>query len=227
MSQRQSPISNAQGVETQRLILEASGRVFGEKGYAGACFREISQESGIGLSSIVYHFKSKKNLYLQTIRHFVVDKVDLNEHFRPIRELDDHSQPLEIANALRDSCRSILGVCHGPKRAVYMNELYTGIMTGGDPEALGMLLECFVDVQRLLPETLHRYWPDMAGQDIAFWVQLFWSQLQYTIMGRTLVLYDMNLGNEYPEAFLDQAAWYFAKYCCLPLGLPLPTPYKE
>ncbi len=176
MSDQRPRMLNAQGIETQKLILEASGKVFAENGYAGACFREISKESGVGLSSIVYHFQNKKNLYLQTIHHFVIDKANLNEHFRPIMALTESSPPQEIANALRDTCRSFLEACHGPNRAIYMNELYTGIMTGGDPEALGMLLQCFGDVQRLLPEILQRYWPEMTPQEIAFWIQLFWSQ---------------------------------------------------
>ena len=44
-------------------------------------------------------------------------------------------------------------------------------------------------------------------------------------MGRTLILHDMKLGDHYPAAFLDQAAWHFAYYCCLPLELPEPTRY--
>lgn len=217
---------NAQGVATQKLILEAAGCVFAQKGYDGAGFREISKESGVGLSSIVYHFQSKQNLYIQTIRHFILDRARLNELFLPIAGLlDKPGSPQEIADALRDACRNMLEAIHGPNKAKYMNELYTGIMTGGNLEALMMLLECFVDVQQLLPRFLQHYWPDMTEQDKAFWMQLFWSQLQYMTMGRALILYDMQLGDEYPVAYLDQAAWRFAHYCCLPLGLPAPSPY--
>lgn len=218
-------VLNAQGVATQRIILDAAGKIFAHEGYAGACIRAISEESGVGLSSIVYHFKSKKNLYLQTIHHFVIEKSNLNQLFTPLVTLDENSNPQEIADALRDTIHSFLGVCHGPARAEHMTELYTHILSDGDPEALAMLLECFVDVQQFFPVLLRRYRPALSDEEIAFWMQLFWSQLQYTVMGRALVLHDMRLGDSYPEVFLDASAWYFARNCCLPLDLPEPTRY--
>ncbi len=214
--------TNVQGRATRKAVLDAAGKLFAEKGYAGANLRQIAKVSGAGLSSIMYHFGSKKNLYLETIRHYIVDTARLEEHFEVFRTID-YDDRQAVADALRDAIRSFLGECHGPQRTEYVTGLYKRVIVEGDDQARGMLLQCFAGVQELLPEVVARIRPDASDADVAFWVQLLWSQLQYTVMGKELILYDMGLGEDYPLEYLDEAAWRFARYCCLPLGLPDPT----
>ncbi len=44
-------------------ILRASESLFAEKGFHGTTMREVAEAAGVGLSLIVYHFKSKDGLY--------------------------------------------------------------------------------------------------------------------------------------------------------------------
>jgi len=184
----------------------------------------LQQDCGVGLSTIIYHFKSKENIYLQSIRHFVVNSARLDEHFRPLFEVDIANRQA-VSDALRDAMRTFLSVCHGENSVEHLTGLYFRILSDGHPEAMMMLLECFIDVQKKLPEWVAGIRPDMTEVQIAFWVQLLWSQLQYTVMGKQLILYDMQLGEEFTDEFLDTAAWFFAYHCALPLGLPEPTRY--
>ncbi len=219
-----SRVSNAQGRATRTAILDAAGQLIARKGYAGTSLRDISQASGAGLSSIIYHFHSKQELFLETIRHFVVETAQLERHFVVFDSLD-YSDRQAVADAIRDSMRSFLDACHGRPAAEFVIGLYVRIMVEGEPAALGMLLECFAPVQRKLPEVVRRIRPDATDADVAFWLQLYWSQLQYTVMGKQLVLYDMGLPEGYTPEFLDEAAYRFAHHCCLPLGLPEPRRY--
>lgn len=217
---------NAQGLATRKLLLDTAGRLFALRGYSGTYLRDLASESGVGLSSIIYHFQSKHNLYLETIRHFVIDTADLNRLFEPLRHLN-YDDPQAIADTFRDITRMFLEVCHGPNHTPYVTELYARIMVGSDQEALGMLLTCFVEVQQLLPAVIGRIRPDWDARQVGFWMQLFWSQLQYTVMGKRLVLFDMQLGESFPPEFLDESAWQFTRNCMLPLGLPEPTRNAE
>ncbi len=212
---------NAQGIATHQALLVAAGRIFAQRGYEGASLRDIAQQAGTALSAIVYHFATKKKLYFAVIEHYVVAEFRLIEHFRFFEALD-YADPQAVADALRDAMRSFLEACHGPDFNPHTMALYKRIMVEADPEVLMPLLACFVPVQELLPKVVARIRPDFSSADIAFWLQLFWSQLQYTVMGRDLILYDMGLGEGYTKAYLDEAAWRFAVYCGLPLGLPAP-----
>lgn len=213
---------NAQGIATSQAIVAVAGRLFAQRGYAGTALRDIAEQADTALSSIVYHFKTKKQLYLAAIRHYIVAESRLEEHFRFFNGLN-YADTQAVANALRDAIYSFLDACHGPQANPYTIALYQRVIVEGDPAALMMLLECFAPVQKLLPQVVARIRPDFTEHDIAFWVQLYWSQLQYTVMGKQLILYDMHLGENYPPEYLDQAAWRFATYCCAPLGLPHPT----
>lgn len=52
-------------------IIEVAAREFAEKGYDGANINEIAIMAGIGKGTIYLYFKTKKELYLETIRAIV------------------------------------------------------------------------------------------------------------------------------------------------------------
>jgi len=222
---RPQPYANVQGQATRAAVLDTAGELFAARGYAATSMRHIAESAGVGPSLIMYHFQSKENLFLETIRHFIVDRARLDRHFTVFDELD-YNDPQAVSDAIRDAVRSFIEACHGPTRTPHVTGLYVRVMVEGDRAALAMLLQCFAGVQKKLPQILRSIRPDLTETDIAFWMQLFWSQLQYTVMGEKLILYDMQLGDHMPPAFLDESAWRFAYYCALPLGLPEPTRYK-
>ncbi len=215
-----SPNRDARSEDTRAAILHAAGLLFGRQGFSGASMRDISNASGCGLSTIVYHFGSKEELFLETIRRFTLELGRLNQHFAPLLTMDA-LDPQAFSDALRDTLHSFLRACHGPDKVEGLLDLYLRVLTEGNEKALQMLLDCFADVQAALPPLLARIRPGIDAVQAAFWQQLLWSLLQYTVVSKRLVLYDMKLP-EYTEEYLAEAAWQFAYYCALPLGLPAP-----
>ncbi len=213
---------NVQGVRTREDILKAAGALFARKGFAETSVRDLARESGAGLSTIIYHFNSKENLYLETIRHFTLEMGRLNAHFEPLFAVDVN-QPQLVADTLYATIYSFLNACHGENKVEHLIGLYTRLMTERNPTALKMLVDCFADVQQRLPELFSRIRPDFDQVQIGFMQQLLWSLLQYTVVSKQLVLYDMGIeGDDYPAEYLVLAARQFTLYCCLPLGLPAP-----
>lgn len=53
---------------TRELLLETAERLFAEQGYDGVGIREIVAAAGANLAAIKYHFGSKRDLYLETVR---------------------------------------------------------------------------------------------------------------------------------------------------------------
>lgn len=59
-----------ENLKTQGRLLEVAGAVFAEKGFRAATVREISRRAKTNVAAINYHFRDKKSLYIQAIRHW-------------------------------------------------------------------------------------------------------------------------------------------------------------
>lgn len=199
----------------------ATGRLFARRGYKGTSIRDLVAESGAGLSNILYHFKSKERLFLAAIEHFTVELGGLNRHFEPLFAVDLRDRQ-RVADTLHESMHSFLRACHGPRSVDSLLGLYLRVLAEGDEKALRMLFECFAGVQAALPVFFKRVKPDMTDKEAAFMQQLLWSLLQYPVVSKRLILYDMKQDGDYSPEYIADAAWHMALYCCLPLGLPAP-----
>lgn len=65
--------SNAKN--TKEKIVEVASRLFAKFGYENASVRDISNEAGVNVASINYHFKNKQNLYKE-VMNFNIIKAD-------------------------------------------------------------------------------------------------------------------------------------------------------
>lgn len=54
--------------DTRERILEVAGPIFAERGFHATSIREISSNAGVNLAAVNYHFRSKENLYLETVK---------------------------------------------------------------------------------------------------------------------------------------------------------------
>ncbi|HRT26732.1 MAG TPA: CerR family C-terminal domain-containing protein [Syntrophales bacterium] len=57
-------------LDTRSRILDAAGEIFAVSGFRQATVRQISARAGVNVAAINYHFQSKDNLYLETMRHW-------------------------------------------------------------------------------------------------------------------------------------------------------------
>lgn len=67
--------------QTREALLDAAERLFSSRGYAAVGIREIAEQAGANLASISYHFGSKHDLYLETVRRAMghYDRESLSE----------------------------------------------------------------------------------------------------------------------------------------------------
>ena len=68
ISTRTRPASN-RGEATRQRLLDVAIRVFAERGYAGACTRDIAEAAKTNPISIAYYFGNKQGLYYAAARH--------------------------------------------------------------------------------------------------------------------------------------------------------------
>ncbi len=56
------------GTSTRDALLDAAEQLFSERGYTRVGIRELAEAAGANIASIKYHFGSKLDLYLETVR---------------------------------------------------------------------------------------------------------------------------------------------------------------
>ena len=94
---------------TRDKLLEAAGRAFAERGYAGATVREICKDAGANVAAVNYYFKDKLALYAE-----VLNEMKRAAYVDQIRAaLDQKASPEEI---LRAVIKARLSGLHGQKR---------------------------------------------------------------------------------------------------------------
>jgi TetR/AcrR family transcriptional regulator, regulator of cefoperazone and chloramphenicol sensitivity len=77
------PITNPESAHTRERLLDASERLFAEKGFRAASVRDITRESSCNIAAVNYHFGGKSNLYrevfmrrLRAMRQHRLDAID-------------------------------------------------------------------------------------------------------------------------------------------------------
>jgi AcrR family transcriptional regulator len=61
------PITNPESAHTRERLLDASERLFAEKGFRAASVRDITRESSCNIAAVNYHFGGKVNLYREVV----------------------------------------------------------------------------------------------------------------------------------------------------------------
>src|SRR6266851_2025647 len=55
--------------DTRQRVLEAAGPIFAEKGFKATNVREICEQAGANIGAVNYYFRSKEQLYIETVRY--------------------------------------------------------------------------------------------------------------------------------------------------------------
>jgi AcrR family transcriptional regulator len=94
---------------TRDKLLEAAGRAFAERGYAGATVRDICKEAGANVAAVNYYFKDKLALYTEVLNQ--MKRAAYVDQMRAA--LNQKASPEEI---LRAVIKARLRGLHGQKR---------------------------------------------------------------------------------------------------------------
>jgi AcrR family transcriptional regulator len=91
--------------QTQQSLLDASIKLFSQRGYADVGIREIADAAGANIASIKYHFGSKRDLYLAAVEE-VMGNNKSEDAWKVLAKVSD--DPAEAAQALIQFLRQFL-----------------------------------------------------------------------------------------------------------------------
>jgi TetR/AcrR family transcriptional regulator, regulator of cefoperazone and chloramphenicol sensitivity len=60
------------GLQTRERLLDAAESLFARRGYSGTSVRDITRSADCNVAAVNYHFRSKRNLYLEMFRRRLV-----------------------------------------------------------------------------------------------------------------------------------------------------------
>ncbi len=129
----------------KHALLNAGARLFSEKGYLAVSTRELTEEAGVNLGSIQYHFGSKSKLFIETIRFlFQQRQLGTAAYFVYQRPTDSREHAaIEIAffitKLLNDICFPL-----GPDVCKLVNREMLGSVAA-DPEISEALVSTIAD----------------------------------------------------------------------------------
>ena len=68
--------NNVNARRTRRTLVEVAGEVFAEHGLNGATAKQITDRAKVNIAAVNYHFKDKKDLYVETLRQACIASAD-------------------------------------------------------------------------------------------------------------------------------------------------------
>jgi AcrR family transcriptional regulator len=68
---------SAKDKSTEELLLDAAIDVFAKHGYAGATVKAISEQAGVNISLVSYHYQGKEGLYRSCLERFGKERLEI------------------------------------------------------------------------------------------------------------------------------------------------------
>ncbi|OYT72286.1 MAG: hypothetical protein CFK52_05555 [Chloracidobacterium sp. CP2_5A] len=70
--------------DAKTRLLTVAERLFAERGFACTSVRDLATEAGVNIAAVNYHFRSKEELYLETLRYAMRRSKDITPRFARI-----------------------------------------------------------------------------------------------------------------------------------------------
>ena len=206
---------------TKELLLITAGKLFARHGYDAVSTRMITEQAGLKLSSIHYHFGGKENLYLEACS-YAKGKGVRTSFMDVVREnpalMDSPEGQAEI---IRNTVFRRFHEYFRPDRPYWEIQLLVReIITPSS--ALAVLTEKLYAPEVEAAESFYRLLrPEASQHEVSVWCDMFHSQLFFYSMTRE----PMKLLRG-PDAlsgeFIQEASRNLSRALILLLDLPLP-----
>lgn len=178
-------------VSTHDQLLETAGRLFAEHGFKGASIKMIADASGQNIAAVNYHFGSKQNLLIETLK-FVLGKIMTPIHAQ---------QSCRKANLLKELEKYIIDRCQfllSDPDTLWYGKL---VVRAGFEMSLNIKdIEFYKPDFDYLEHLATSIKPVLTPQEAKYWAYSVVGQIFFYVYGRDMIL----LANQ-QSAFTAQA----------------------
>lgn len=224
---RRKPLE-APSADTRERILDTAERLFAERGYSAVSTRNITDEAGVNIAAIHYHFGSKEA---------VLDAV-FKRRLDPINQRREQLlEACDRGGAGKSAMADILAAFIGPTLELGGTEgernfkLLAGrASTDPNPEVKRVLFAVYDSVARRFLEVLAKACPELSPQELFWRVACVYGAMMYIradnsrlqhLFGEEFSLSDAEGALRYAIPFLT------AGMTAPPVGRPAPAGKRE
>ena len=108
--------------QTRQTIVKCAARLFADNGFHGTGVREIVDKAGVALNSVNYYFGSKDNLFLETIKYVLKEKVQFDLLFLQEDEVIPE-KPQELSKFVNTKILAVFDIFYGTNRRYWYADL--------------------------------------------------------------------------------------------------------
>ena len=206
--------------ETKRALLLAAGELFAEKGRDGASVRDIVKKAGATLSAVNYHFGSKEQLYVETVRYVLSEKITFGDLFSGLDRRGWQS-PQEASNAVYRAIWALFLTFMAPGQPEWPGRLITRAFLELDPSEQSVFREATMPADAPLRRLVKEYVPGATDEYADMWITSLYGQVQFYVLAKHPIL-EMHEIERFELPLLEDAAFFVARTSLLVLGLPEP-----
>jgi len=162
---------------THDRILDAAERLFGMQGFACSSLRQITDEAGVNLAAVNYHFRSKEELYKAVLLRRIRPVNEERMRFLGNAEQLAGDQPVPICSILEAFIRPLLRrAIDGSDNGLSFLRLLSRDLTDPQPFMVAEMSREFDPLVERFTRVLTQALPNIPVPD------LFW-RMQFTIGG--------------------------------------------
>ena len=173
---------------TRDRILDAAEHLFAEHGFAGTSLRSITQEAGVNLAAVNYHFGSKEAL-LTAVLARRIEPIN-RERLRELDALEAEAGdgPLELGRVLRAFLGPALRMHRQwGKNSIWIMQLAGRMHTSPDDEMRPAFMELFREIRERFLPAFQRALPGVPEYEVFWRLHFVIGALAHTLVSSALV----------------------------------------
>ncbi|MCF7919992.1 MAG: TetR/AcrR family transcriptional regulator [Candidatus Cloacimonetes bacterium] len=157
---------------TRQNIVKCAARLFADNGFHGTGVREIVDKAGVALNSVNYYFGSKENLFLESIKYVLKEKIQFDQVF--VSDVEIPTKPQELANFTKARLAAIFDIFFGTNRRYWYADLVTRAFQEEVPEALDVAIVYLNLVFNNFGEIYSKAKGKMDEKEYFLWLSRLW-----------------------------------------------------
>jgi AcrR family transcriptional regulator len=201
-------------VSTQEKLLEAAGRLFLERGYAGVSVRDITEVAGANVAAVNYHFGSKRNLYREFLSRRLTAMVD--PKVAALEEIVQRSHPPDLRLLIRTYVSGFLGDVLGSREVERLMKLLWEEMSSEDIAGDVVFKKAAAPVHRVLKGAIAAARPEMDELHASLCISSIAGQIIHFLRAREII--KRVTGRGYSKEFVEQIVQHITEFSLRGIG---------
>jgi AcrR family transcriptional regulator len=166
---------------TKEALIETAGVLFADRGLEGTGVRAIAKSGNVNIAAVNYHFGSKENLYLEVIRHVLVQtRCPLAEKLLATRS-EWAGDPVRCAENIHLLVDERVGQYLPGANPRWYGRVFIRLLLDPPPAVRQLLDETAMPDLDRLQEVLRCCNPRMTGREAQMWVDSLLGQILHYV----------------------------------------------